>query len=154
MRTVHFALMALLLAAGCQQPRPSPKSPEQSASPEDALNHMVETPLENSPTFQKLKHRAKDWDFSGYDPTNAWVTVDVSSISEDGNFSHRWATLEVQTNSGVILKEGEDENGELGWFPEFLPTIPPINIEFPGYRETIFQIQQRVGTVKTRVIRN
>jgi hypothetical protein len=135
-----FALIAVLLITGCQQTHRSSNGP-----PEKALYDTVEKHLENSPSFKELKRRTKDWDFGADDATNGWVMVDLTYVCEDTNFIHRWASLEVQTNSGVILKEGESEDRELKWFPEFLPPTPHIDDDFPRYREKILEMRQRVA---------
>lgn len=145
-----FLLIALAFTTGClhtSSPHSVVVDAEPSFSPQ--LINAVTNALEHSPTFRKLKDHVPIAVASLYTNESAsWVMVDLCGTAKNDDFIHRWATVEVQTNSGVILRDGENESNELGWYPEFLPFTPPVDVGFPVYQERILEIQRKIGTLK------
>ena len=118
MKTTIFSLTVILLIWGCAQARFPAQTKDES---QVALEKTIEKSLINSPSFNNLKRQVKSWDFMIDDVSDKWITVSIGSMSEDGAFFHRWDTLRIQTNSGVILKLETDEKYEDKWVVDFQP---------------------------------
>jgi hypothetical protein len=112
-----FILLLTFSIAGCATPKRAEIDFYRPLKSE-VKNRIVDS-IERTPTYEELCRRAKRPLLDIDEEENGWVWVDLYSVGRETN--HRWATMKVNVQSGLVMRLDSDENGEDKWTVEHNP---------------------------------